>query len=92
KCHAFGFAGKLRNRAIGFSREPVDDAADIRDEWLVGKQRIGVTAGASAPEQLVRGVVDRLTRESNGTVTELSGEPEGVTFALPKELRIQLIG
>lgn len=70
----------------------IDDAADIRDEWLVGKQRIGVTAGASAPEQLVRGVVDRLTRESNGTVTELSGEPEGVTFALPKELRIQLIG
>ena len=70
----------------------IDDAADIRAEWLAGKLRIGVTAGASAPEELVRGVVDRLTRESGGTVTELSGEPEGVTFALPKELRIQLIG
>ncbi|HJU38116.1 MAG TPA: 4-hydroxy-3-methylbut-2-enyl diphosphate reductase [Tahibacter sp.] len=70
----------------------IDDAADIRDEWLAGKTRIGVTAGASAPEQLVRGVVDRLRAESGGTVTELDGEPEGVTFALPKELRIQLIG
>jgi 4-hydroxy-3-methylbut-2-enyl diphosphate reductase len=70
----------------------IDDAADIRDEWLDGKTRIGVTAGASAPEQLVRGVVDRLTQRSGGTVTELAGEPEGVTFALPKELRIQLIG
>ena len=69
----------------------IDDAADIRADWLDGKLRIGVTAGASAPEQLVRGVVDRLT-QSGGTVTELAGEPEGVTFALPKELRIQLIG
>lgn len=69
----------------------IDGAQDIRDTWLVGRKRIGVTAGASAPEQLVRDVIEHLQLAGAGTVTELQGEPEGVTFALPKELRIQLL-
>ncbi|MFT3789997.1 MAG: 4-hydroxy-3-methylbut-2-enyl diphosphate reductase [Rudaea sp.] len=70
----------------------IDGADDIDRAWLDGKSRIGVTAGASAPEGLVQGVVARL-REWGGTqAAELSGDPENVTFALPKELRIRLVG
>lgn len=69
----------------------IDGAADIRAEWLAGRRRIGVTAGASAPESLVREVVEHL-RESGATgVRELDGEPENVTFALPKELRLRIV-
>jgi len=72
----------------------IDGADDIDREWLVGKSHIGVTAGASAPESLVQGVVARL-REWGGAsaqVGELAGDPENVTFALPKELRVVMIG
>lgn len=69
----------------------IDDADDIRREWLDGRQRIGVTAGASAPESLVKGVIERLQAWGAGSVEELAGEPEHVTFALPKELRIKVI-
>ena len=66
----------------------IDGADDIRDEWLAGKQRVGVTSGASAPESLVRGVLERLRAGGAERVTELEGEPENMTFALPKELRL----
>ena len=70
----------------------VDGAEDIRDEWLEGNRTIGVTAGASAPESLVQGVIGRL-RESGGvSVRELSGRAEHMEFALPKELRISISG
>ncbi|KAA2285699.1 4-hydroxy-3-methylbut-2-enyl diphosphate reductase [Arenimonas fontis] len=70
----------------------IDGAADIRPEWLAGKTRIGVTAGASAPEVLVQEVIARL-RElgADGGVQDLEGEPENMVFALPRELRIQLV-
>jgi len=71
----------------------IDGADDIQREWISGKVRIGVTAGASAPEGLVQGVVTRL-REWGGPesqISELAGDPENVTFALPKELRVTLI-
>jgi 4-hydroxy-3-methylbut-2-enyl diphosphate reductase len=68
----------------------IDGAQDIRREWLEGKSRIGVTAGASAPESLVRGVVARLREWGAANVSELSGDTENVTFALPKELRVTL--
>ncbi|MEO8011880.1 MAG: 4-hydroxy-3-methylbut-2-enyl diphosphate reductase [Dokdonella sp.] len=70
----------------------IDDADDIRREWLEGHQRIGVTAGASAPESLVKGVIERLQSWGADSVEELDGEPEHVTFALPKELRIKVVG
>jgi 4-hydroxy-3-methylbut-2-enyl diphosphate reductase len=66
----------------------IDGAADIRREWLTGKQRVGVTAGASAPESLVREVVARLTEWGADSVQELDGEAENMVFALPKELRL----
>ncbi|MGH8121897.1 MAG: 4-hydroxy-3-methylbut-2-enyl diphosphate reductase [Rudaea sp.] len=69
----------------------IDGAEDIRGEWLTGKRRIGVTAGASAPESLVQDVVARLREYGAGNVSELAGDPENVTFALPKELRAVMV-
>lgn len=70
----------------------IDGAADIKPEWLAGSQRIGVTAGASAPEVLVQGVIDRLRELGADSVRELDGEPENMEFALPKELRLTVVG
>ncbi len=68
----------------------IDGAEHIDPLWLQGKTRVGVTAGASAPEVLVQGVIDRLRALGVGAVAELDGKPEDVVFALPKELRITL--
>jgi 4-hydroxy-3-methylbut-2-enyl diphosphate reductase len=68
----------------------IDGAQDIRREWLDGRNRIGVTAGASAPESLVQGVVARLREWGANSVNSLAGDPENMTFALPKELRVTL--
>ncbi|MCC7325430.1 MAG: 4-hydroxy-3-methylbut-2-enyl diphosphate reductase [Burkholderiales bacterium] len=64
----------------------VDRADELRPEWVVGKRRIGVTAGASAPEVLVRQVIARLKELGAQGVTELTGVVEGVTFPMPKGL------
>ena len=69
----------------------IDGAEDIRREWLDGRRRVGLTAGASAPEGLVRDVIERLRSWGAAEVTELQGKPENVTFALPKELRINVV-
>ena len=69
----------------------VDGAEDIDRRWLEGRQRVGITAGASAPEELVQGVVARLREWGGGNVVELEGDVENVTFALPKELRVVLV-
>ena len=65
----------------------IDDASGLRREWLQDVQHIGVTAGASAPERLVREVVAQLQEWGAGDVDELDGVQEDVTFALPKVLR-----
>lgn len=65
----------------------VDNADEIRQEWLVDKKTIGVTAGASAPESLVAGVINRLRSEGAAIINEAQGRPEKVIFALPKELQ-----
>ena len=64
----------------------IDRAAELRIEWVAGKRRVGVTAGASAPEVLVKDVVARLKDLGALGVTELSGIVEHVTFPLPKGL------
>jgi 4-hydroxy-3-methylbut-2-enyl diphosphate reductase len=69
----------------------IDGAEHIDPAWLQGKHRIGVTAGASAPEVLVQGVIARLQSLGGGSVRELHGEPEDMVFALPKELRLTLV-
>ena len=65
----------------------IDDPEDIRPEWFAPGARVGLTAGASAPEVLVQRVVSRLMRLGVADVTELDGEPEKVVFHLPEELR-----
>jgi 4-hydroxy-3-methylbut-2-enyl diphosphate reductase len=65
----------------------VDGPEDVREEWVRGRTRVGVTAGASAPEALVQGVVARLRGWGASAVTETAAEPEGVAFALPRELQ-----
>lgn len=69
----------------------IDGAEFIRPEWLHGKRCVGVTAGASAPEVLVEGVIARLRELGAETVSELDGDPEDMVFALPKELRVTLV-
>ncbi len=64
----------------------VDNATQIDPTWLDGKLRIGVTAGASAPEILVQEVIDRLKQLGARSVRTLDGVEEGVTFPLPKGL------
>ena len=66
----------------------IDGAEHIEREWLEGVEHIGLTAGASAPDKLVRDVIARLQSWGAGEVRELDGEAETITFALPKELRI----
>jgi 4-hydroxy-3-methylbut-2-enyl diphosphate reductase len=70
----------------------VDGADDIREEWLQSLRAVGVTAGASAPESLVQGVIERLKACYGGRLEELPGIPENIEFALPRELRIALRG
>lgn len=65
----------------------IDGAEDIQPSWLAGKSSIGITAGASAPEVLVKAVIKRLESLGASSVSELPGEEESVRFSLPKELR-----
>jgi len=64
----------------------VDRAEELQPEWIAGKRRVGVTAGASAPEVLVQQVIDRLKELGAQSVTETSGVVESVTFPMPKGL------
>ena len=67
----------------------IDGVEDINKDWLHNCETVGVTAGASAPEKLVKEVIDYLCEISgSNSVNELQGEPENMIFALPKELRL----
>jgi len=65
----------------------IDDASEIQPEWLDGVSTIGLTAGASAPEVLVEGVISRCRELGANSVENLDGPEENVTFALPQKLR-----
>ena len=65
----------------------VDEARQIRPAWLAGKHAVGVTAGASAPEAIVTGVVEQLREWGAEMVAEAEGRKEPVTFSLPAELK-----
>ncbi len=64
----------------------VDSAAELQPEWFAGKVRVGITAGASAPEVLVQDVITRLKQLGAASVHELKGIDENVVFPLPKTL------
>ena len=83
-------SNRLRELAerMGAEAHLLDGAEDIDPSWVEGKQRIGVTAGASAPEVLVQEVIDGLRELGADAPIEVSGRPENVTFSLPKELRV----
>lgn len=81
-------SNRLREVAerLGVQAHLIDDADSIDPAWLEGRSRIGVTAGASAPDVLVREVIARLKLLGAVSVRTLPGEPEGVAFPLPKGL------
>ncbi len=81
-------SNRLREVAehLGAEAYMVDPAAALRPEWVAGKRRVGVTAGASAPEVLVEELVARLKALGAGSVQPLEGISERVVFTLPREL------
>jgi 4-hydroxy-3-methylbut-2-enyl diphosphate reductase len=74
---------------LGCDSYLVDNVEGIDPAWLKGKLRFGVTAGASAPEILVRQVVEWLERESGAKPLELDGVEENIVFSMPRELRAE---
>lgn len=69
----------------------IDTAADIQEGWLQGIGTIGVTAGASAPDILVREVIERLQELGGQGAEELVGREENIVFEVPKELRVRVV-
>ena len=72
----------------GASAYLIDSAGMIEPGWVSEGDTVGVTAGASAPEHLVEGVISWLKDQGHTSVESLDGQPENITFSLPKELRI----
>jgi len=73
-------------RGRGIQAYMVDSAEQLRPEWVAGKRRVGVTAGASAPEVLVTELIARLKALGAESVRQLEGASESVVFTLPREL------
>ncbi|MGK8438006.1 4-hydroxy-3-methylbut-2-enyl diphosphate reductase [Ectopseudomonas hydrolytica] len=86
-------SNRLRELAerMGTPAYLIDGAEDLKHEWFDGVKGIGITAGASAPEVLVRGVVEQLRAWGAAGETELDGRPENITFSMPKELRVKAL-
>jgi len=82
-------SNRLREVAqtYGIPAYMVDNAGELQAEWFTGKNNIGITSGASAPELLVKAVVERIgALSAEATVTELPGITEAVVFPIPKDL------
>ncbi len=81
-------SNRLREVAVGLGVEAymVDNAGELRPQWVTGKRRVGVTAGASAPEILVQEVIAKLQELGARRVAQLEGIEENVVFPLPKGL------
>ena len=75
-------------RKLGTESHMIDNADELRAEWLAGKSRIGLTAGASAPDILVQQVINRLRELGAVSVRQLAGIQETVKFPLPKGLKL----
>jgi 4-hydroxy-3-methylbut-2-en-1-yl diphosphate reductase len=75
-------------RKLGVQSYMVDDASELKPEWLAGRSRVGLTAGASAPEILVRAVIDRVKAMGAVSVRRMDGIAETVKFPLPKGLKL----
>ena len=86
-------SNRLRELAerCGANAYLIDDASMIDPDWLKSAQHVGVTAGASAPELLVREVITTLQSHGGLSVRDLDGREENITFSLPKGLRIPTV-
>ncbi|WP_439586701.1 4-hydroxy-3-methylbut-2-enyl diphosphate reductase [Hydrogenophaga sp.] len=84
-------SNRLREVAIklGTPSHMVDNADELQAEWFVGKRRVGLTAGASAPEILVRQVIDRIKSMGAISVRTMDGLTETIKFPLPKGLKTE---
>ncbi len=82
-------SNRLRELAqrMGADAYLVDNESDISRDWFQGKKSVGVTAGASAPEVLVKNVIAKIQALGASVPVELTGVEENITFSLPKELR-----
>ncbi|MDQ1363676.1 MAG: 4-hydroxy-3-methylbut-2-en-yl diphosphate reductase, partial [Pseudomonadota bacterium] len=83
-------SNRLRELAVkhGIDSYLIDSAEHINKNWFANKHTIGVTAGASAPEVLVKEVIAYLKKEFAATFSEDSSSKENVVFQLPRELRL----
>jgi 4-hydroxy-3-methylbut-2-enyl diphosphate reductase len=79
-------------RKLGTPAYMVDSAAELQPQWFDGCRRVGLTAGASAPEILVIQVIERLKALGAVSVQRMAGEPETIKFPLPKGLRLEESG
>jgi 4-hydroxy-3-methylbut-2-enyl diphosphate reductase len=75
-------------RKLGTESYMVDSAEELQAHWFEGRQRVGLTAGASAPEILVRQVIERIKVLGAVSVRKMDGIEETIKFPLPKGLRI----
>ncbi|WP_064605827.1 4-hydroxy-3-methylbut-2-enyl diphosphate reductase [Photobacterium sp. J15] len=66
-----------------------DCPEDIQPEWFEGKAKVGITAGASAPEELVNQIIERIRQLSGAEVEELTGREENMFFEVPRELQVK---
>ncbi len=87
-------SNRLRELAtrLGTEAYMVDDASELREEWFEGKSRVGLTAGASAPEILVKQVIDRIKALGAVSVRKMDGIEETIKFPLPKGLKLDAQG
>ena len=87
-------SNRLRELAakLGTEAYMVDDASELQEAWFEGKSRVGLTAGASAPEILVRQVIDRIKALGAVSIRKMDGVEETIKFPLPKGLKLDAQG
>ncbi len=72
---------------VGIETKLIDSENDIKKEWFADKKKVGLTAGASAPEILVESILNRLKEFNSYKIIETDGVEEKITFKIPKELK-----
>jgi len=77
------------SETIGVPSHMVDQADQLNEQWFEGVDVVGITAGASAPEILVKQVIDRVKEFGGTVVNEANGPAENVSFSIPIELRVR---
>ncbi|RYU69047.1 4-hydroxy-3-methylbut-2-enyl diphosphate reductase [Aliivibrio finisterrensis] len=76
---------------LGTTSYLIDCPEDLKEEWLTNQAKVGVTAGASAPEELVNQIIEQVKTFGGTTVEELTGREENMFFEVPKELQIKTV-